>query len=139
MYTHEKTILDAQALLLPNLSSPDSSSPYSTVSDSHPTSSSSRGSKRQRLDSPSPLQNQYLFDGNQIVDLLKGDSEAVALEAKEREFELERKQKDFNMQLKERELDLEQRKEAIEMQKALVESVKAQTELMRKFLSSRDN
>jgi hypothetical protein len=74
--------------------------------------------KRQRVE-PSPLQNQYLFDNQQIVD---------SMAIKEREFELERKRMELDMSMKERE-------EAWQLQRVLVESAKVQTELMREFIS----
>jgi hypothetical protein len=89
-------------------------------SSSHVSSSNGSGGsgKRQRVES-SPLQNQYLFDNQKIVDNMA---------IKEREFELERKRMELDMTMKERE-------EALQLQRVLVESAKAQTELMREYIS----
>lgn len=138
MYTHEKSLLQNQTRMLPagtsvgNSDDSSSSEHYSPVDDTatKPSSSESGSSKRKRrrIDTPSPLQNQYLFDGNQIVDLLKGDSESAALDVKEREFELDRKRAEHAMSMRER-------NEALDLQKALVDSAKAQTEMMRELIS----
>jgi hypothetical protein len=130
MYTHEKNILKRQSNLLP--SGPSSENSESTPIESssiHASSSSGSGGsgKRQRVE-PSPLQNQYLFDNQQIVDLLKGNEDVDNMAIKEREFELERKRMELDMSMKERE-------EALQLQRVLVESAKAQTELMREFIS----
>jgi hypothetical protein len=130
MYTHEKNILKRQSNLLPSGPSSENleSTPIESSSNHASSSSGSGGSgKRQRVE-PSPLQNQYLFDNQQIVDLLKGNEDADNMAIKEREFELERKRMELDMSMKERE-------EALQLQRVLVESAKAQTELMREFIS----
>jgi hypothetical protein len=142
MYTHEKSLLQKQSQMLPAstlLKSDDSPIPAddSPTSDNPLSSTDSSDWKKRRRpnSSPSPLQNQYLFDSSQIVDLLRGDSASMQMDIREREFELERKQKEFELSMRQKELEMQQRQEAMELQRAMIESTKAQTNMMQEFMS----
>lgn len=148
MYTHEKSLLQKQSRMLPTpISLESDDSPISA--DDHPaadnpssSTDSERRKRRRPSNSPSPLQNQYLFDSGQIVDLLRGDSASMQMDIREREFELERKQKEFEFSMRQREMEMQQRQESMELHRAMIESAKAQTEstkahtdMMREFMA----
>lgn len=135
MASNERSILthQKQMLLLPDSAfTPDSE-------EQEQSGASENGKSKRRKVEPSPLQNQFLFDSQQIVDLLKGNPEDSDLSRREREFELNRKEAEFEMSMKERALELKIKTENLELSRALLESAKTQSELMRQLLDMKNS
>lgn len=134
MASIERSLLTHQKDMLPLRNTPENT----PDSDEYGQSGSSNDSNKRRRVDPSPLQNQYLFDTDRIVNLLKGDPEESAVALKERQFEQSRKEAEFEMSMQERALELKIKTENLELNKALLETVKMQAELMRQLLDMKN-
>jgi hypothetical protein len=101
-----------------------------TVESGGSSSSAEPASKRSRTESP--LVNSVLFDEDRIVSALQKD---VDMNIQERAFQLEKERMEHQMSMREREQELANKQGFMEMQKAMMESMKAQTEITNLLLA----
>ena len=131
MLAHEKALLTKMNKPLhPGVLVTPSSSAQAPEEGSGSSSSAEPPSKRSRTESP--LVSSALFDEDRIVSALQKD---VDMNIQERAFQLEKEKQEFQMSMKEREQELQTKQGFLEMQKAMMESMKAQTEVTNLLLA----
>jgi hypothetical protein len=132
MLVHEKAIMaQMNKPLHPGVSvTPPAGSTQEPADGSSGSSSAEPPSKRSRTESP--LVTSALFDEKKIVSALQKD---VEMNVQERAFHLEKERLELQMSLREWEQELLNKQGFMDMQKAMMESMKAQTEVTNLLLA----